>query len=142
MDYDVYDVIKEYQVDGLTVVIGTTFCPEHPQHYFGGAPTHELDKIVEKIDQGEYQWFNLRVQVKKGALVLATEYLNANLYPKVSDVLEDGVAEELVDLALDAAHLQIAEVADFSANHDDSVEAQLIRIEAKLDMMLRQLETK
>ena len=99
-----YTQLKTWERDGLTITVSHAPDDSHPGDYFDDT-AYEIADICNKIDRGILEWFILRVTVTvaETAVVLATEYAGGLLYERVSEVFEDGVADDLVAEALTAA---------------------------------------
>ena len=99
-----YTQLKTWERDGLTITVSYAPDDSHPGDYFDDT-AYEIADICNKIDRGILEWFILRatVTVAEAAVVLATEYAGGLLYERVSEVFEDGVADELVAEALASA---------------------------------------
>jgi hypothetical protein len=97
-----YDTIAEFERDGYDIIVDRTYEDIHPRDCFDDTIT-DINQLCEDIDRGKYEWFMLRVRVSVEGLELAEEYLGACLYEDPQEVLTDGTAEDLIDMALTTA---------------------------------------
>jgi len=101
-----YDTIAEFEREGYEIIVDRTYEDMHPSESFDNE-CFDLKQLCEDIDSGKYEWFMLRVRVLVEGLELASEYLGACLYENPREVLTDGVAEDLIDTALEQAKTQV-----------------------------------
>jgi hypothetical protein len=71
-----------------------------------GRPYFDMDEIYSKINDGRLDWFMLRCRVFYEGVELASEYVGGFLYEDASEIFKDGVAEDMISQALDAAHVE------------------------------------
>lgn len=64
---------------------------------------YDIRDMEIKVDNGDLDWFMLRVRALLNGHVLATETLGGCLYEDAREVLEDGVAEDMIETAVIAA---------------------------------------
>ena len=95
-----YETIAEFERDGFDIVVDKTYEDMHPRDCF---ETDDVDEIVKDIDRGHLEWFMLRVRVLVEGLELSSEYLGGCLYEDPREILTDGTAEDLIDMAMTEA---------------------------------------
>lgn len=61
-----------------------------------GEPYNDVQKWAEQIDKGELDWFMLRCRVFVNGLEMADACIGGLLYEDAKQVLEDGIAEDLI----------------------------------------------
>lgn len=108
-----YNVLQEFERDGFQVIVDTCTEDTHPQDWFDDT-CHDLQEMVRKIDQGVYDWFELRVRVKAVGVELGSAHLGGCLYGNRSDVLADGVAEDLIQEALEQARDRVIKLREIA----------------------------
>jgi hypothetical protein len=108
-----YDVLLEEDRGQFHVVIDKTWEDLDPADLFDtsidpdtGKPYFDMDEIYSKINDGRLDWFTLRCRVFYEGVELASEYVGGFLYEDVSEIFKDGVAEDMISQALDAAHVE------------------------------------
>jgi hypothetical protein len=101
-----YDTIAEFERNGYDIIVDKTYEDMHPRDSFDDS-CHDIQEICRKIDNGTYDWFMLRVRVMVEGLELSSEYLGGCLYSDAREVLTDGIAEDLIDQALEQAKMQV-----------------------------------
>jgi len=97
-----YDKLLEEQRGVFTVVVDKTWEDLHPGDLFDDSVT-DIAEVCRKIDRGLLDWFILRARVYYEGVELASEIVGGFLYEDASEVLTDGVAEDLIDEAIDGA---------------------------------------
>jgi len=68
-----------------------------------GKPYFDLDEMYSDINNGNLDWFMLRVRVFYEGVELAEDYVGGFLYKDAREVLTDGTAEDMIETALEAA---------------------------------------
>lgn len=101
-----YDTIAEFERDGYDIIVDKSYEDMHPSDSFDDS-CHDIKEICRKIDNGTYDWFMLRVRVMVEGLELSSEYLGGCLYEDAREVLSDGTAEDIIDLAMIRAKMQV-----------------------------------
>jgi len=101
-----YDELASFERDGFFVIVDKTWEDLNPRDQFDDCVT-DLDKMCQEIDSGLIDWFMLRVRVLVDGHELATEYLGGCLYEDAKEVLTDGVAEDMIDIALITAKREV-----------------------------------
>lgn len=109
-----WETLAEYDRDGFNVIVDKTWEDCHPSDLFDtstdpdtGLPYYDVEEISRKIDRGDLDWFMLRVRVMYEDLELAVDYVGGFLYEDAREVLTDGVAEDMIETALDDAKLRV-----------------------------------
>ena len=101
-----YDELASFDRDGFFVVVDKTWEDLNPKDQFDDCVT-DLDKMCQDIDRGVLDWFMLRVRVLVDGHELASEYLGGCLYEDPKEVLTDGVAEDMIDIAMITAKREV-----------------------------------
>ena len=101
-----YDTIAEFSREGYDIIVDKSWEDLNPRDLFDDCVT-DLDKLVEDINSGKFDWFFLRVRVLVEGLELAAEHVGGCLYENPKDVLTDGLAEDLIDQAMTRAKGQV-----------------------------------
>jgi hypothetical protein len=105
-----WDQLAEYDREGFKIIVDKTWEDMHPRDCFDDS-IDDIGKLCEQIDTGYYDWFMLRVRCLIDGHELSSEYLGGCLYESASDVLTDGTAEDIIELALANAKTGAAELA-------------------------------
>jgi len=105
-----WDQLAEYDREGFKIIVDKTWEDIHPRDCFDDSE-HDINQICMHIESGNYEWFMLRVRCLIDGHELAEEYLGGCLYERASDVLTDGTAEDIIELALANAKTGAAELA-------------------------------
>lgn len=120
-----WETLLEQQREGLTVIVDKSWEDIHPRDLFDDSVT-DINEICTKIDRGDLDWFMLRARVMYGHHELASELVGGFLYENAAEVLTDGVADDLIWSALQAARREIPILIEgLSAVSDDSLSAEL-----------------
>lgn len=105
--------------DGFTVIVDKTYEDCHPSDLFDtsldpdtGKPYYDVDQICRDIDAGNLDWFMLRVRVMLDDVELGNDIVGGFLYEDAREVLTDGVAEDMIWTAMQAAEQRVVELAD------------------------------
>ena len=99
-----YDELATYQREGYEIIVDKSWEDLNPRDMF---ETEDADEICRKIDNGNLDWFMLRVRVLVEGLELDSEYLGGCCYEDAKEVLTDGTAEDLIAQSLDNAKKQV-----------------------------------
>ena len=73
---------------------------------------HDIAELERKVNDGEYQWFILRVQAFLNGAELGTHYLGGCMYENEEDVLKDGTYEDCRDEAIHEAKKWLTEALE------------------------------
>lgn len=106
-----YQTLQEFARDGFQVTVETCVEDAHPGDSFDDT-CYDIQDMVRKIDYGVWDWFQLRVRVHAVGVELGRAHLAGCLYADRSDVLTDGVAEDLIQEALDHARETVIKLQD------------------------------
>ncbi len=104
-----YDTLLEEQRGPFTVIVDKTWEDLHPNDCFDDT-CFDIKDICAKIDQGNLDWFMLRVRVLFEGHELAADYVGGFLYEDAREVLRDGTAEDMIYSATEAAKTAAAEL--------------------------------
>ena len=103
-----YDELATYERNGFDVIVDKTWEDIDPRGQFEDS---DLDEIVEKINDGTYEWFMLRVRVMFEGHEMGSAYLGGCLYEDAREVLTDGTAEDCIDEAMAEAKQEVQRLA-------------------------------
>lgn len=101
-----YQTIKTEDTQGFHIVCSVAYEDTHPSDLFDDS-CHDINDICQKIDDGFYQWFIVRVEAYKNGILLGSDYLGGCLYESYEDFLEDGYYGDMVDQAITEAKTNI-----------------------------------
>ena len=118
-----YDELAQYEREGFSIIVDKTYEDMHPRDTFDDS-CHNIDEICEKIDNGTYEWFMLRVRVLVEGLELAREHVGGCLYYDAREVLTDGTAEDLIDSAMTDAKKQVYRLSRVFAGLSEQVDRE------------------
>lgn len=119
-----YDQMLREQRGPFTVVVDKTWEDLSPTELFEPS---DVAEICQKIDDGTYDWFMLRVRILFQEVELSSEYLGGCCYEDATQVLTDGTAEDKIYEALLAAKQPLIELKQsFDAIDVDSIDALLV----------------
>ena len=104
-----YNTLQEFERDGFQITVEA--CNEHMslQDHLDDS-CYDIQEMVRKVDYGMLDWFCVRVRVHVAGVELGRAELGACLYADRADVLCDGVAEDLVQEALDQARKTVIKI--------------------------------
>lgn len=110
-----YDELLNEQRGPFTVILDKTYEDLDPKDCFDdgvdeatGLPIFDMKQMYEDINNGNLDWFMLRVRVFFDGVELASDYVGGFLYKDAREVLTDGTAEDMIDGAIDAAKKEAA----------------------------------
>ena len=118
-----YDELAQYERNGYTIIVDKTYEDMHPRDCF---ETDDVDEIVKDIDRGHLEWFMLRVRVLVEGLELSSEYLGGCLYEDPREILTDGTAEDIIDMALDHAKSQVYRLSKVFAGLSEEADRESV----------------
>ena len=104
-----WDTLLEETRGQYTVIVDKTWEDIHPEMCFDESVT-DIEEICRKIDRCELDWFMLRARVFYEGVELADDIVGGFLYEDAREVLRDGVAEDLIETALEGAKKQALEM--------------------------------
>lgn len=116
-----YTEIAQFERYGFTVIVDRTWEELHPSELFDtgidpetGRPYWDIADMCRRIDHGDLEWFMMRVRVLLDGHEFGSAYLGGMLYDwnRVTDVLTDGTAEDLISEAFTQARREINRLAD------------------------------
>jgi hypothetical protein len=98
-----YDELARYERDGFDVIVDKTWEDIPLADLFDtsidpdtGKPYFDVEDMARKIDRCELDYFMLRVRVLLQGHELGSHYVGGFLYEDASEVLRDGVAEDMI----------------------------------------------
>ena len=106
-----YKTLQEFERDGFQVTVEVCAEDMSLQDCFDDS-CYDIQDMVRKVDYGVLDWFQLRVRAHVVGVELGRAQLGGCLYADRSDVLTDGVAEDLVQEALDLARETVSKLRD------------------------------
>jgi hypothetical protein len=118
-----YDELATYERGGFTIIVDKSYEDMHPRDSFDDS-CHDIDEICKDIDRGHLDWFMLRVRVLVEGLELSSEYLGGCLYEDAREILTDGTAEDIIDMALDHAKSQVYRLSKVFAGLSEEVDRE------------------
>ena len=99
-----YTVLATYEREGYEIIVDKTWEDISPSSCFEESDVAEIN---DKINDGTYDWFMLRVRVLVEGLEIADHYLGGCCYENAEEVLKDGTAEDCIYAALAEAKSQV-----------------------------------
>ena len=118
-----YDNLADFERDGFTIIVDKTYEDINPSDLFDDSVC-DIKQIYEDINNGQLDWFMLRVRVLVEGLELAEEYLGGCLYKDAREVLTDGTAEDLIDQALTLAKMKVYRLSKVFAGLSEAVDRE------------------
>jgi hypothetical protein len=102
-----YTEIARLERDGFEVIVDKTYEDIDPWSQLSEC-FDDRDELYRKINDGDLDWFMLRVRVMLDGHELGSHYLGGCLYDwnRVQDVMTDGTAEDCIYSALEEAKLE------------------------------------
>jgi hypothetical protein len=97
-----YEELACYEREGFDIIVDKTYEDMDPKDSFDDTQ-FDIAEINHNIEHGNLDWFMLRVRVMVENIELSSEFLGACLYEDAKEVLSDGTAEDLIDMALTEA---------------------------------------
>ena len=97
-----YDELAAYERNGFDIIVDKTYEDMDPRDSFD-SECFDIKELCQDIESGRLDWFMLRVRVMVENIELSSEYLGGCLYKDAAEVLTDGTAEDLIDMALTEA---------------------------------------
>ena len=96
--------MQQAEQDGMLIVVDRTYCDMDPADMFDDS-CWDVNEMKEKISNGFYDWFDLRVRVLVEGLEVGYAACSGYLYEDAMEVFKDGTAQDLIDEAIaDAQH--------------------------------------
>ena len=115
-----YDELATYQREGFEVIVDKTWEDIPLADLFDtsidpltGKPYYDVEQMARDIDRGNLDYFMLRVRVLLQGHELGSSYVGGFLYEDASEVLRDGVAEDMIWEALCEAKLEARKLVGF-----------------------------
>ena len=97
-----YEELAYYEREGFDIIVDKSYEDMDPKDCFDDE-CFNLKEMYSDIESGNLDWFMLRVRVMVENIELSSEFLGGCLYKDPREVLTDGTAEDLIDMALTAA---------------------------------------
>jgi hypothetical protein len=115
-----YDELARYERDGFDVIVDKTWEDIPLADLFDtsidpdtGKPYFDVEDMARKIDRCELDYFMLRVRVLLQGHELGSHYVGGFLYEDASEVLRDGVAEDMIYEAMQEAREEARKLVGF-----------------------------
>ena len=115
-----YDELARYERDGFDVIVDKTWEDIPLADLFDtsidpdtGKPYFDVEDMARKIDRCELDYFMLRVRVLLQGHELGSHYVGGFLYEDASEVLRDGVAEDMIYEAMLEAREEARKLVGF-----------------------------
>jgi hypothetical protein len=107
-----YTVLITRTQDNFNIIIDYTEEDSTPNDTY--SECEDMNQILDDIESGNLKWFLLRVRALRCGIELGAEYLGANLYKNVEDILTDdpGLIQDLIDSAIKQARETLAKLQD------------------------------
>jgi hypothetical protein len=106
-----FEQIYTRDTQGFHITLSIGYEDSHPGDYFDNS-VDDIAEICRKIDNGTYTWFVARVEAYKAGILLATDYLGANLYENPKDFINDCYFEDMVDNVVNEATATLEKLYD------------------------------
>ena len=90
-----YETLARFERDGLWIVVDKTW-EETPLEDCFDDTCYQLERMRWQIENGDLDWFMLRVRAFVEDVELASSYLGGCLYESPTQVLEDGTVDDLL----------------------------------------------
>ena len=97
-----YEELAVYERNGFDIIVDKSYEDMDPKDCFDDTQ-FDIAEMQHNIEHGRLDWFMLRVRVMVENIELSSEFLGGCLYKDASEVLTDGTAEDLIDMALTEA---------------------------------------
>ena len=94
-----YDTLATMQREGFEIIVDKTYEDLNPRDCFDDTCC-DIDEIIKDIDRGHLDWFMLRVRALVDGHELGSAYLGGMLYEDPTEVLQDGVVEDMISDAI------------------------------------------
>ena len=95
-----YDTLATYERDGFEIIVDKSYEDLNPRDLF---EADDIEEIIKDIDRGHLDWFMLRVRALVDGHELGSAYLGGMLYEDPTEVLQDGVVEDMIYDAIQEA---------------------------------------
>lgn len=111
-----WDLLDTIDYNEFTIRVHKTWEESHPSDFFDDVVDpvtgeSEVSNLCQKIDDGDLEWFVLRVQIFYTDMELGTAYLGGLLYSDSRDTLTDGTVNDLI---VEASHEALAKIRELS----------------------------
>ena len=118
-----YDELAQYERNGFTIIVDKTYEDLNPRDSFDDS-CHNVDEICKDIDNGNLEWFMLRVRVLVEGLELGSAYLGGCLYEDPKEILTDGTAEDFIAEAMTEAKSKVYRLSKVFAGLSEEVDRE------------------
>lgn len=102
-----YDELATYQREGFEIIVDKTWEDIPLADLFDtsidpdtGLPYYDVEQMARDIDRGNLDYFMLRVRALVDGHELGSSYVGGFLYEDASEVLRDGIAEDMISEAI------------------------------------------
>lgn len=95
-----YDTLATYEREGFEIIVDKTNEDIDPRGQFEEC---DIGEIIRKINNGNLDWFMLRVRALVDGHELGSAYLGGMLYEDPRECLTDGSAEDKICEAVEEA---------------------------------------
>ena len=119
-----YDTIAEFSREGYDIIVDKTYEDLSPRDCFDDCC--DVEQICKDIDNGNLDWFMLRVRVLVEGLELGSAYLGGCLYSDAKEVLSDGTAEDFIAEAMVEAKGKVYRLSRVFGGLSEAVDAELV----------------
>lgn len=97
-----YKTLQEFERDGFSITVEVCAEDMALQDCYDDS-CYDIQDMVRKVDYGMLDWFKVRVRAHVAGVELGRAHVGGCLYADCADVLCDGVAEDLIQEALEIA---------------------------------------
>ena len=91
-----------------------------------GLPYYDIKQMRNDIDSGKLDWFMLRARVFVEGLEVGSSIVGGFLYEDASEVLRDGMAEDLIYQAIEEAKPKFYRLSRVFGGLSEEVDKELI----------------
>jgi hypothetical protein len=107
-----YDCLyAENDKSGFEIRFSVGYEDSHPKDCFDDS-AYDIADMVDKIDRGVLSWFVARVDAYKNEILLASDYLGANLYENPMEFMKDGYYDDMKERVIEEARQTIAKLTE------------------------------
>lgn len=97
-----YNQLEQRKIEGFDIIIDYTYSWEHPYAVFP-KKKYNVDAILDKIDKGKVEYFNLRIRALLKDKEFAKQIVPNLLYSDAYDILKQEELEYMVSEVLSEA---------------------------------------
>jgi len=117
-----YDHLATYEREGFDIIVDKTWEDLNPRDLFDDTCC-DIEAIIKDIDRGHLDWFMLRVRALVDGHELGSSYVGGFLYEDPTEVLRDGVVEDMIAEAIEEARKEARRLQGSLSKVVDSLDA-------------------